>query len=170
MPSPLVHSTPTKPAHPGGGVSLLPAKFGPTSPSKSCYSPQSPIRSSPNDDVRELAERRRARQSMTPTKPVARFDSICQESKKILNDMAGMFSPKKGEARTPEVPSFKIEKEVPPAAFPVKEEQSEKGCGDNQRKHGQAQKKRVVNRGRIKRPARPLADPVPEEGSSKRRP
>ena len=107
---------------------------------------------------------------MTPTKPVARFDSICQDSKTILNDMAGMFSPKKGEAGTPEVSSFKIEREVAPAAFPVKVEQSENGCGDNQRKHGQARKKRVVNPGRIKRPARPPADPVPEEGSSKRRP
>jgi hypothetical protein len=110
-----------------------------------------------NDDAKEIAERRRARKSMTPTKPVARFDSICQDSKVILNGMAGMFSPKEGEAETPVSP-FKVEMEVPPAVFPVKKEQSGK---DRQGKRGQARRKKVVNPGRVRRPARSHAEPIP---------
>lgn len=109
---------------------------------------------------------------MTPTKPVARFDSICQDSKAILNNMAEMFSPKKGEAGTPGVSPFKIEIEVPPAALPAKKEQTGKDRRDDQGGQGQAQRKKVVNPGRIGRPVHSPVDPAgtPEKGSSKRRP
>jgi len=106
---------------------------------------------------------------MTPTKPVAKFDSICQDSKTILDNMAGMFSPKKGETETPEVSPFKIEVEVPPTVFPVKKSQRGKDRRDHlQRKKGQKRRKKLVNPGRI-RPARSPADPIPEEGESKHR-
>jgi len=173
MPLQPLQSTPTKSTHPGGyGEPSSPAKLSPSSPSKNRYFPQSPIRfgpGMPNDDAKEIAKRRRARKSMTPTKPVARFDSICQDSKVILTDMAGMFSPKEGETETPVSP-FKIEMEVPPVAFPVKKEQSGKDRRDDQRRQGQARRKKAVNPGRIRRPARSHVEPIPEEGSSKRRP
>jgi hypothetical protein len=122
-----------------------------------------------NNDAKEIAERRRARLSMTPTKPLAKFDSICQDSKAILSDMAGMFSPKKGETETPGAPPFKTEVEVPPVVFPVKAETG-KDRRDDQRRRGQARGKKVINPGRIRRPARPPADPIAEEGDSKHRP
>ena len=89
-------------------------------------------------------------------------------SKVILTDMAGMFSPKEGEAETPVSP-FKVEMEVPPVAFPAKKQQSGKDRRDDQRRQGQARRKKVVNPVRIRRPARPNAEPIPEEDSSKRR-
>jgi len=97
---------------------------------------------------------------MTLTKPVAKFDSISQESKSILTNMAGMFSPKKGETETPEASPFKVEVEVPPIVFPVKKDRRGKDRRV-QRKKGQAQRKKVVNPGRIRRPTRSPADPSP---------
>ena len=172
MPSQFLQSTPTTPTHSGGssGEPLSPAKFNSTSPSKPRSSLQSPIRPGcgmPNDDAKEIAERRRARQSMSPTKPLGRFDSICKDSKAILEDMAGMFSTKKGEAETPKVSPFKIKVEVPPSAFPVKKKQSRKDLPDDQRGQGQVRRKKVVNPGRIRQP-RPPEDRILEEGSSKR--
>lgn len=175
MPPQFPLSTPTKPMRPGGNVKPLSlAKSSPDSPSKYRHL-QSPIRvgsGMPNDDAKEIVERRRARQSMTPTKPLAKFDSICQDSKAILSNMAGMFSPKKGETETPEVSPFEIEVKAPPAVFPMK-----KGRGvpaKDRRKHqwrqGQARRKKVAASGRIRRPARSPEDPVIEEGSSKHRP
>ena len=171
MSSPLLQSTPTKPTHPRGGVPPLPAKFSPGSPSQSRYLPQSPVRFGPgtlHDDAKKIAERRRARQSVTPTKPVARFDSICRDSKTILNDMAGMFSPKKGEPETPEISPFRIEVEAPPAASPV-EEPSGKDRRDDQGGRGQARRKKVINPEQIRRRARSPADPISGGGTSKRR-
>ena len=106
---------------------------------------------------------------MTPTKPVARLDSICQGSKVILNDMAGMFSPKK---ETLEVSPFKIEVQMSPTVPPANKEQSGRDRRDDQRRRqqGQVQRKKDVNPGRIRRRARPPADPAPEESTSKRPP
>jgi hypothetical protein len=171
MSSPFHQSTPIKPTRPRAGVSSTPAKFRPKPPSESRYSPQSLIRSgpgTPNDDAKAVAERRRASQSKTPTKPLARFDSICQDSKAILSDMAGMFSPKKGEPETPEVSPLKIEMEVPPVVVPAKRQRGKDRHGD-QRRQEQPRKKRVLNnRGRIRGAARSPADPIPGEGSSTR--
>ena len=78
--------------------------------------------------------------------------------------MAGMFSPNKGESETPENSLFKTEIEVPPVVFPV-EEQRGKDRRDDQRSQGQARRKKVLNPGLIRGPARTPADPIPEEGS-----
>ena len=172
MPSQFLQSTPTKPTRPGNGESVSPVKFSPSSPNEPRYLPLGVIgvsSATPNNDAKEIAERRRARQSMTPTKPVAKFESICQDSKSILNNMAGMFSPKKGETEAPEVSPFKIEVEVPPVVFPVKSQRGKDRRDYLQRKKGQERRKKVVNPGRIRRPTRTPADPIPEEGESKHR-
>ena len=173
MRSQFLQSTPTKPMRPANAETVSRAKFSPSSPDTPRYLPLNLIgvcSETPNNDAKEIAERRRARQSMTPTKPVAKFDSICQDSKSILNNMAGMFSPKKGETETPEVSPFKIEVEAPPVDSPVKKSQRGKDRRDYlQRKKGQERKKKLVNAGRIRRPTRPPADPIPEEGGSKHR-
>ena len=109
---------------------------------------------------------------MTPTKPLGKFDSICPDSKAILNDMAGMFSPKKDEKdeqEAPEASPFGVEMKVLPAVFPVKK-QSRKDRRDDQRGRGRtrARGKRVISSGRIRRPARTPADRTSGEGSSKR--
>jgi len=161
MSSQFLQSTPTKPVRPGNGA-LSPAKLNLGSPNRPRYLPQSPIGAgpaTPNNDAKVIAERRRARQSMTPTKPVAKFDSICQDSKSILNNMAGMFSAKKGETGTPGASPFKIEMEVPPVVFPVKKVQRGKDRRDSQRRKRQERRKKLVNPGRIRRPNRTPADP-----------
>jgi hypothetical protein len=128
--------------------------------------PQSPVGGGPgisDADAKEIAKRRRGRYSgTTPPKRVAKSESLCPESKVILNGMAGMFSPKKGEAETPE-----IEVEVPPMLFPIRKKE---GGRKDQMGQGQARRKRVVNAARITRPVRSPADPIPEEASSKRGP
>ena len=170
MPSQLLHSTPTKPTRLRDGVSSSPSKFSTKPPSESRNIPPSPIRlgpGTPNNDAKEIAERRRARQSMSPTKPIARFDSICQESKTILNNMAGMFSPKKGEQEIPEASPLKIEIEVPPAMIPVKEQRGKDRCED-QRKEGRPRRKRGLNPGRVRRSACSPADRIPEEDTERR--
>jgi len=173
MPSQFLQSTPTKPVRPGNGKSVSPTKFSHSSPDTPRYLPLGLIgvsSATPNKDAKEIAERRRARQSMTPTRPVAKFDSICQDSKSILNNMAGMFSPKKGETETPEVSPFKIEVEAPPVVFPIKKSQRGKDRRDYlQRKKGQGRRKKLVNPGRIRRPTHSPAEPIPEEGDSKHR-
>ena len=172
MPSQFLQSTPTKPMRRENAEQWPPANPSASSPLYQRYLPQSQIGAgpaTPNDDARVIAERRRARQSMTPTKPVAKFDSICQDSKSILNNMAGMFSPKKGETETPEASPFKIEVELPPVVFPVKKDRRGKDRRYRQRNKGQARRKKVVNPGRIRRPTRTPADPIPEEGNSKHR-
>jgi len=174
MPSQFPQSTPTKPMRPGNGKSVSPAKFSPSSPDTSRYLPLGLIgvgSATPNNDAKEIVERRRARQSMTPTKPVAKFDSICQDSKSILHNMAGMFSPKKGETEALEVSPFKIEVEAPPVGFPViKKSQRGKDRRDYlQRKKGQERKRKLVNPGRIRRPTHSPADLIPEGGDSKHR-
>ena len=170
MSSPFLQPTPTKPAHSrGDDAPLPPAKFSPSSPSEPYHRPPGPIKLSPgtlNDDANKIAERRRARQTMTPTKPLGKFDSICPDSKAILNDMAGMFSPKRDELEAPEVSSFDVEIETPPMVFPVKK-QSKKDRRDNHRGRGRT-RKRAVNLGRIRRPARTPPDFTSGEGSSKR--
>lgn len=173
MPPLFLQPTPAKPARPDGDIDAS-AKLSPGSPSKPRYLPQTLLAGDgpgmPNDDAKEIAQRRRARQSMTPTKPLAKFDSICQDSKLILNNMAGMFSPKKGETETPEASPLKIQAEIPPVTFPVKKDQGEKDRRDHQERRGQEhRRKKVVNPGRIRRPARSPADPIPGEESSKRR-
>ena len=165
MPPTRPHLTPTKPTRPGGDEPLSPAKFSSNPPRTSRYLPQSPINFGArmsNDDAKEFAERR-ARQSLTQTKPLARFDSLCEDSKTILTNMAGMFSPGSAEPGTPEVSPFKIQMEkVPPS--PVKGKRSRKDRRDNQGKQGQPRRKKVINRRQIKGRARPFADPIPEEG------
>lgn len=74
---------------------------------------------------------------MTPTKPLGKFDSICQDSKAILNDMAWMFSPKKGES--PE--ASKIEGEAPPV-----EEEGKGDRRDHQTRDGQEKEWQKTNR------------------------
>lgn len=176
MPPQFLQSTPTKPVRRGGdGKPLSPAKLSPSSPHKYRYLPQSPVgvgSGLPNNDAKEIAERRQVRQSMTPTKPLAKFDSICPDSKAILNNMAGMFSPKKGDGETPEASPFQIEVEAPPAVFPMKKERGGKlkDRRDRQRRQGQERRKKVAGPARIRRPARTPGDPTIEEGSSKHRP
>ena len=170
MSSQFLQSSPAQPTRPAGDGKLLsPAKPGPGSPSKSRSLPQSPVGGGPgisDADAKEIAKRRRGRYSgTTPTKRVEKSESLCPESKVILNGMAGMFSPKKGEAETPGVLP-KIEVEVPPMLFPIKKE----GGRKDQMGQGQARRKRVVNAARITRPVRSPADPIPEERSSKHGP
>lgn len=174
MPPPHSHSTPSKSNHLGGdGKRPSPAKFSPRSPSGSGNSPQTPIRCGPrlpNEDAMKIAERRQARQreSMSPTKPLARFESLCEDSKTILTDMTGMFSPGKVETKTPEASSFKIKIEM--AVPRVKRRiRSGKDLPEDRRKQGQSvrRRKRALRPRQAKRPAHPPPDPIPEEGSSK---
>ena len=176
MPPQLLHSTPTKQMRSGGDRKpLSPAKLSPSSPHKYRDLLQSPTgvgAGTPNNDAKEIAERRRARQSMTPTKPLGKFDSICQDSKAILNNMAGMFSPKKGEGETPEASPFEIQVEAPPVVFPAKKGRGGKDRRDYQRRQGQEPRKKDADPGpgRIRRPARPPEHPPTQEASSKHRP
>ena len=169
MPPPFLQPTPTKLANSRGDVAPLPpAKFIPSPPSEPHHRPPGPIRlgtGTLNDDANNIAERRRARLSMPPTKLLGRLDSICPDSKAILNDMAGMFTPKKDEPEALEVSPFEVEVKTPPAVFPVKK-QSRKDRRDNQRGRGRI-RKRAVDPGRIRRPARAPADLPSGEGSSK---
>lgn len=166
MPPSYHHLTPTKPTCLGGdGEPSSLAKFNPNSPSESGYLPQTPIRpSTSNGDAKGIAERRRARQSMTPTKPLAKFDSLCEDSKTILSDMAGMFSPGKVETKTPEAPPFKVKVEM---AVPPVKKPSKKDRRDGRMKHGQPRRKKVVNPRLVRRSAHPPAKPTLEEGNSK---
>lgn len=162
------HPTHTKPARPSGDDEpLSPAKFSSNPPSTSRCLPQNPINFGArmsNDVAKEIAERRRARQSLTPTKPLARFDSLCEDSKTILTNMAGMFSPGSTEPGTPEVSPFRIQMEKAPPS-PVKGKRSGEDRRDNQGKQEQPRRKKVINRRQIKGRARPSADPIPEEGT-----
>lgn len=144
-------STPTKQAHLGeDGKPPSPAKLN--SPSEWRYLPQTPIRFGPrtsNDgDAKDVAEWRRVRQRMTPTKPVARFDSLCDDSRAILSDMAEMFSPGKVETKKPEESPFKIK-----PVLPAKKTRSLKDRHDGQRKEGQPRRKMTVNFRQVRRSA-----------------
>ena len=102
---------------------------------------------------------------MTPTKPVGKFDSLCEDSKTILGDMAGMFSPQKAETKTPETSPLKVKIEM--AMPPVERGRSGKDRRDGQSKQERPRRKRVVNLTQIRRSAHPPVDLIPEEGSSK---
>lgn len=173
MPSPYPKSTPTKPAHSGGDSKpLLLAKFDPSSPSESRCPPRTPTSfgsRTTRNGAEEITARKRVGQSMTPIKPLARFDSLCDDSKAILGDMAGMFSPVKIEPGTPEVSPFKVRVDMVSAAGPVREKRNGKDRRDDQGNQGQRRRKKVVNRRQIKRRADPPADlaPIPEEDSQK---
>ena len=145
MPPPHLQSTPTKLTHPcDDGEPLFPTKLNPCPP-------QSPIRFGPptsNGDAKVIAERRQARQSLTPTKPLAKFDSLCEDSKEILNNMTGMFSPVKVEREIPELSPFNIRMEAVPEVSPVKKGRRKK---DDQGKGGQPRKKKVIGHRKIGR-------------------
>jgi hypothetical protein len=86
------------------------AKFNPSPP----YLRRGPIKfrpGTPNDKGKKIA---------TAAKPLAKFDSLCQDSEVIPSDIAGMFSPKKA---TPEVSPLEIQEEMVPAVFPVRKGQ-----------------------------------------------
>ena len=170
MPPPCSYSsTPTKRTTLGGdGAQVSPAKSNHNSPTGSSHPPRTPIRFGPrlsSDDARGIADRRRARQSVTPTKPLGRFESLCEDSKTILGDMAGMFSPGKVETKTPETSPFKAKTDM--AVHPVKR-RSGRDRRDVQGKQGQPPRKKVVGLNQIRRPAHRPANPTdPGEGSSK---
>lgn len=113
--------TPTKPRRLGGdGQPSSPAKSNADSPSESRSLPQAPIRFGPrtsNNDEKRIAEGRQERESMALPKLVARFDSLCEDSKTILGDMARMFSLGKAETDNPKssLIRVKIKMAVPPA-------------------------------------------------------
>jgi len=109
MSSPFFQPTPTKPTtYPHGDVSSSPAKSNPNPPSKSRQSPINSGLGTSHNNVKVIAERRKARQEMISARPLARFDSTSQESKANLDGMAGMFSPEKDE-------------QISPFEFPVKQ-------------------------------------------------
>ena len=164
MSSPFLQPTSTKPTtYPRGGVSSPPAKSSPKPPSESGQSPINLGPGTSNNDAKVIAERRRAKQSVTSARSLARFDSISQDSKAILDGMAGMFSPEKDELETPEISPFKIEMEVPPVVFPVKEKRG-KDPRDDQMRQRQARRKKA-HPYRVRRPTRTPLDPIPEEGN-----
>lgn len=136
---------------------ISPAKDNPALPSEvNCLPPQSPIkfgRRMSNDDAKEITERRRARQSATPTKKIERMESLCQDSKAILGDMAGMFSPGRAEAETAQGPPLNIQMEIAPATSRVKRARGGKDRRDDQRNQGQSRRKRLVNPMKIKQRA-----------------
>lgn len=151
---------------------MLTAKFDPDSPREYRYLPQTPIRFGPqmtNKDAKDIAERRQARLSvsMTPTKPLGKFESLCGDSKAILGNMAGMFSPAK--TQTLEEEPQKIEMEIPPIVSPVKKARNKKDRRDDHRKKGQPRRKKVINPAQVRRRVRPPADPTPEGVSRLRR-
>ena len=78
-----------------------------------------------------------------------------------------MFSPKKDEQEIPEALPPKLEIEVPPAMVLVKEQRG-KDRREDQRKGGQPRRKRVLNPGRVRRPACSSADRIPEEDTERR--